>query len=144
MTGVDTNILVAAHRADSPWHARARRVLVDLAEGKLLWAIAWPCIHEFLAVVTHPGIYRPPTPMEVAITAVRSWGESPFLRLIGETPGHLETLSALVKQGHIQGPKVHDARIAAICIDHGVRLLYTADRDFSRFPQLKVQNPLIG
>jgi predicted nucleic acid-binding protein len=39
---------------------------------------------------------------------------------------------------------VHDARIAALCVQHGVRELYSADRDFSRFPQIAVRNPLIG
>ena len=57
MIAVDTNILVYAHREDSPWHDSAYASVVDLAEGRALWAIPWPCVHEFLAIVTHPRIY---------------------------------------------------------------------------------------
>jgi predicted nucleic acid-binding protein len=45
---------------------------------------------------------------------------------------------------HVVGPQVHDARVAALCRLHGIRELWTADRDFSRFPQLRVRNPLVG
>ena len=62
MIALDTNILVYAHRADSPWHEAAYQSIVNLAQGEAFWGIPWPCIHEFLAVVTHPRIYAPPTP----------------------------------------------------------------------------------
>jgi uncharacterized protein len=58
---LDTNLLVYAHREDSPWHDAAYARLTELAEGRALWAIPWPCLHEFLAIVTHPRIYAPPT-----------------------------------------------------------------------------------
>jgi predicted nucleic acid-binding protein len=57
MIAVDTKILVYAHRADSEWHAPAMEVLAGLANGAAPWAIPWPCVHEFLAVVTHPRIF---------------------------------------------------------------------------------------
>ena len=60
LIAVDTNLLVYAHREDSPWHDAAYRSLVGLAEGRTPWAIPWPCLHEFLAIVTHPRIYSPP------------------------------------------------------------------------------------
>ena len=63
MIAVDTNILVYAHRADSPWHGRAAELVRGLAEGPDTWAIPWPCIHEFLSIVTHPKIYKPPSPL---------------------------------------------------------------------------------
>jgi predicted nucleic acid-binding protein len=34
--------------------------------------------------------------------------------------------------------------VAALCRQHGVRELWSADRDFSRFVGLAVKNPLIG
>jgi toxin-antitoxin system PIN domain toxin len=143
MIAVDTNLLVYAHREDSPWHAVALRTLTELAEGPMPWAIPWPCVHEFLAIVTHPRIYRPPTPMVIAIRAVRAWMESPTLRLLGEGPDHLDQLEKLVLVAKVEGPMVHDARIAALCLSHGVRQLWSADRDFSRFPALKLKNPLV-
>ena len=143
MIAVDTNLLVYAHREDSPWHEIALKVLTDLANGSALWAIPWPCVHEFLAIVTHPKIYRPPTPVPTAIKAMKAWNESPTLRLLGESPDHLERLEHLMMSAKATGPMVHDARIAALCLSHGVRQFWSADRDFSRFPSLKIKNPLI-
>jgi hypothetical protein len=64
--------------------------------------------------------------------------------LLHEGPSHFELLRDLVTAGKIEGSQIHDARIAAICLSHGVSELWTADRDFSRFPQLRVRNPLVG
>jgi toxin-antitoxin system PIN domain toxin len=141
---VDTNILVYAHREDSPWHAAAKARLVSLAEGPSSWAIPWPCLHEFLAIVTHPRIYKTPTPTSVAVEAVASLLEAPRLALLSETGGYWEELRRLVEKGLLAGPVVHDARIAALCRIHGISELWSADRDFSRFPDLTVRNPLVG
>ena len=143
MIAVDTNLLVYAHREDSSWHETALKALSELANGPAVWAIPWPCVHEFLAIVTHPRIYRPPTPMPTAIAAMRAWMESPTLRLLGESPDHLDRLERLVLAAKAVGPAVHDARIAALCLSHGVRQFWSADRDFSRFPALKIVNPLV-
>ena len=80
MIAIDTNILVYSVRQDSPWHQAAVSCVRGAAEGSLTWAIAWPCIHEFLAVVTHPKIYLPPTRLFDAIRQVDYWMESPTLR----------------------------------------------------------------
>jgi toxin-antitoxin system PIN domain toxin len=144
MIAVDTNLLVYAHREDSPWHDAALKVMMGLADGAASWAIPWPCVHEFLAIVTHPKIYRPPTPMPIAIAAMRAWMGSPRLRLLGESPDHLDRFEHLVMAAKAVGPMVHDARIAALCLSHGVRQFWSADRDFSRFPSLKIKNPLVG
>jgi toxin-antitoxin system PIN domain toxin len=141
---VDTNILVAAHRGDSPWHGAAAACLRELAEGAAAWALPWPCVHEFLAIATHPRIYRPPTSLEGAAGQVDAWLESPSLVLLGEAPDHWSALRTLLLAGKVVGPQVHDARIAAICLVHGVRELWTADRDFSRFAGVRTRNPLIG
>ena len=141
---VDTNILVYAHRGDAPLHARAVEQLLGLAESSARWAIPWPCVHEFLAIVTHPKIYRPATPTAIACAAVRAWMRSPGLVLLGEGPEHMDTLEALVTRALVTGGGTHDARIAALCIVHGVNVLWSADRDFSRFPALRTRNPLVS
>ena len=144
MITTDTNILVYAHRSDSEWHARAQTCLRKLAEGRGPWGIPWPCLHEFLAIVTHPRIYDPPSGVEAAVDQVDAWLESPRVELLGESEAHWEVLREELRVGRIQGPVVHDARIASICIGHGVTELWTADRDFGRFPRLRVRNPLVG
>jgi toxin-antitoxin system PIN domain toxin len=143
MIAIDANILVYAHRGDSPWHAPAAARVRELAEGSSAWAIPWACLHEFLAIVTHPRIYKPPTPIDHAIAQVDAWLESPTLVVVSEADSHWAALRELLLAGKVSGPQVHDARIAAVCATHGVRTLWTADRDFSRFPGLKTVNPLV-
>lgn len=142
MIAVDTNILVYAHRRDAEWHDRAARHVASLAEGRVAWAIPWPCIHEFIAIVTHPRVYEPPTPVPAALGQVDAWFESPRLLLLGEAPDHWTVLRPLIAAGRVRGPTVHDARIATLCLAHGVEALWSADRDFSRFPALRTVNPL--
>lgn len=143
MIAVDTNILVYAHRADSHFHASASPRMRVLAEGRASWAIPWPCLHEFLAIVTHPRIYAPPTPLLRALDQVDAWLQSPSLTLLGETTGHWTALRSLLVDGRITGPQVHDARVASLCRENGVRELWSAHRDFSRFAGLSVVNPLV-
>ena len=144
MVAVDTNILVYAHREDSNWHDAAAERIAELAEGRTPWALPWPCIHEFLAIVTHPRIYDPPTPLGPAIDQVEAWLESPSLVLLSESEAHWQQLKSLVEAGKVSGPQFHDARVAALCLQHGVTELWTADRDFGRFPELKHRNPLVA
>jgi toxin-antitoxin system PIN domain toxin len=141
---VDTNILVYAHREESEWHERAERAVRGLAEGVEPWAIPWPCVHEFLAIATHPAIFRTPTPVAAALDQVEAWLESPSVATLSESDGHWVALQSLISAGRITGPRVHDARVAALCLSHHVQELWTSDRDFSLFPALRVRNPLVG
>lgn len=140
MIAVDTNVLVHAHRAESPWHEAAVRSVRQAATGT--WAIPWPCVHEFVAIVTHPRIFAPPSPLAEALRTVDGWLDAPNVTLLCETEGHWPLLRGLLASGRIAGPRVHDARIAALCLQYGVTELLTADRDFSRFPRLRTRNPL--
>ena len=144
MIAVDTNILVYAHRADSPFHDRARSALESLAVGAKAWAVPWPCAHEFFAVVTHPRIYKTATPAATALAQLRALHALANLAFIAEADNHLQHLESLALAAKAHGGAIHDARIAAICLSHGVSELWSADRDFSRFPTLAVRNPLIG
>lgn len=142
MIAVDTNVLVYAHRRDAVFHDPAAERLRELAEGTAPWAIPWPCLHEFLAIVTHPRIYDPPSSPEQAIDQVDAWLESPSLVLLAETPDHWPALRRLLREARVAGGRVHDARVATLCLANGVRELWTLDRDFGRFPDLRVANPL--
>ena len=144
MIAIDTNILVYSHRSDSQWNGQATSLLRSVAENRNTWAIPWPCIHEFLSIVTHPRIYAPPSTIRQATEQVEAWMDSPSLVMIGEAGEHWQVLRQLLEDGQIRGPMVHDARIAAICSAQGVSEFLTADRDFSRFPRLETRNPLIA
>lgn len=144
MIAFDTNLLVYAHRADYKWHDRARNILKTLAEGQDSWAVAWPCVHEFISVVTNPRFNSRPTPLAIAFEQAASWSRSTSFRFIGEGKDHLAVLEQICIKAYVTGGAIHDARIAAICLEHGVAELWAADRDFSRFPSLKTRNPLVG
>lgn len=143
MLAVDTNLLVYAHRREAPEHRAALGVLRDLAEGPVPWAIPWPCLYEFFSVVTNPRIWK-----EQASTPKEAWSQiaalsaSPTLRPLHEPEGFLAVLQPLLLRPRVRGPIVHDARIAALCLAHGVEALLSRDRDFSLFPELVVRNPL--
>ncbi len=144
MIAVDTNVLVAAHRGESFGHIRAAEALRALAEGSDQWAIPWSCVHEFLGIVTHARIFRTPSTAPEALDQVEAWRDSQTLVLLGERFDHWSHLRVAVTEGGVRGPRIHDARIAATCIAHGVTTLWTADRDFGRFPRLRTHNPLVG
>ncbi|MBX3274613.1 MAG: PIN domain-containing protein [Sandaracinaceae bacterium] len=144
MIAVDTNLLVYAHRGDSEWNERAYAALAELATGSSTWAIPWPCVHEFLSIATHPRIYDPPSTAAQAIDQLEAWMASPSLALLAEEGLYWPALTDVLRAAKVSGPRVHDARIAALCRIHGVRELWTADRDFGRFPALVTRNPLIA
>lgn len=142
MLAVDTNVLVYAHRREAGEHREAACVLRELAEGEVPWAIPWPCVYEFLSVVTNPRIWRDraATPA-VAWAQVEAWLASPSLRLLGETEDFSAVLRRFLRHPRVRGPVVHDARVAALCVAHGISELLTRDRDFSLFADLSVRNP---
>jgi toxin-antitoxin system PIN domain toxin len=143
LIAVDTNLLVYAHRRDSPRFEAAQRALRPLVEGSVPWAIPWPCIHEFLAISTHPKIYRPSTKLPRALEQVAALLASPSVVLLSESADYWPVLGRLLTSGQVIGPKVHYARIAALCLFHGVSELWSVDRDFTYFPELKTRNPLV-
>jgi toxin-antitoxin system PIN domain toxin len=139
---LDTNLLVYAHRPEMPFHERARQVLTEAVAGSEPVGVPWPCAHEFLAVVSNPRILRDPTPMDMALDALKRLHGSLAGGFLAEGEGYLGALERIARPALLQGALVHDARIAALCLFHGVRVLWSADRDFSRFPDLAVINPL--
>ena len=144
MIAVDTNIIVYSFVLEAPFHAEALQQLQRLAGGRTPWTIPWPCLHEFLAVVTSRGMLKAPSGMERASAQVDAWLASPVFRALGEGTEHWPRLRALIAARGVRGGQVHDARIAAICLEHGIDEFWSADRDFSRFPELRTRNPLIA
>ena len=142
MLAVDTNVLVYAHRREAIEHPVALSRLRQLAAGPDAWAIPWPCVFEFFSVVTNVKIWKAKasTPAQ-AWAQIDAWVGAPNLRLLGETEGFLSVLERLVKRPRVRGPVVHDARVAALCLAHGVEALLSRDRDFTLFPELATLNP---
>lgn len=141
MIALDTNILVYARRKETPHHPAALKLLRELAEGDTPWALPWPCVYEFLRVVTHRRVFDPPTPVAAALEDLDQLLTSPSLVLLGEGPAHARHFHAVLAQGRCEGNLVFDAHIAALCLEHGVREILTADEDMRRFPPLRARDP---
>src|SRR3974377_524562 len=107
MIAVDTNLLVYAHREESEFHATARESIEALRHGPATWGIPWPCIHEFIAIVTHLGIYKPASTLAPAFGFADARRASPQLQLLAESPGYFEKLRALCLAARLKGPRIH-------------------------------------
>ena len=143
MIAVDTNLLVHAHRQDASLHCEAKVCVRQLAEAAAPWFVCFHSLVEFYGVVTHAKIWGAPSSPDQAADQIAAWRECPSLRILTELPDHIDDLMAVAHAGKVAGPMIHDARIASCCLTHGVRELWTIDRDFSRFPRLQTRNPLI-
>lgn len=141
MIGVDTNVLIYAHRAECAEHKIALGILKGLTEGKALWALTWATLYEFIRVVTHPRVFSPPTATSECLSVVQALAESPSLRILGEGPDHLSIMLETLKQADARGNLAFDAHIAALFKEHGVKEIISNDGDFHRFKSLKVNNP---
>ena len=94
--------------------------------------------------VTHPRAFEPPTELSTAVEDFESLFRSPTLSLLGEGPSHTGQLRRALLGGQAVGNLVHDAHIAALCLEHGVSELLTADPDLTRFAPLRVRNPFVA
>jgi uncharacterized protein len=140
---VDTNVLVYAHRAESEFFDAASACIKSLAEGARPWGIPVNCVHEFLAVVTNPKVFTPASTTDQALAQIDAWLASPQASVLHSGQQHWKVLADLSRKAKLKGGQFHDARIAAVCLENAVTVLWTADRDFSRFKGLKTVNPLI-
>ena len=144
MIAVDTNILVYAHRPECPSHGRAFAVLRELAASTTRWGVPLHCFVEFAGIVTNPRIWhRPSSPAQIS-DQIDAWLECPRIHVLTEDADWLGVFMECLASGHVQGGQVHDARIAACCRQHGVTELWTADRDFGRYPWLATRNPVVS
>jgi uncharacterized protein len=141
MIALDTNFLVYAHRSDNGFHTIARTATSRLINDGLPWGIPIACVHEFLAVVTNPRIFKEPTPRDQAFNQMDVLLKQNGARLLLPTEKHLDVLRELATRAKAIGAQMHDARIAALCIENGVTQLWSADRDFSAYDQLQVRRP---
>ncbi len=137
MIAVDTNILIYANRAELPLHTLARTRLAQLAEGAVPWGLPVIAAWGFVRIVTQP-IFDPPTPTGQAVEFVDRLLASPSVRVLGPGPRHWEVLSTILDEAQVRGGLVTDAVIVALCREYGVDMLLSNDRDFHRFPGVKV------
>ncbi len=140
---IDANLLLYACDGSSRYHELSKKWLEDVLNGVGPVRFAWVTLLAFLRISTDHRVLKLPLLMDEAEKIVLDWFELPVVDILDPTERHFSVLSALLKQGQVRGPLVMDAHLAALAIEHGA-VLYTTDRDFTRFPDLKWLNPLGG
>ena len=141
MFAVDTNVLIYAHREEFELHSTAKRKLKEIAEADEPWILFWPCLYEFVRIVTHPRLFKPPTPVETAVGAITDLVENSSAVILGETDQHMKWFRNILKKSDCTGNHVFDAHIAALMREHGVDRILTRDRDFHRFEGVEIVIP---
>jgi hypothetical protein len=139
MIAVDTNVLVYAHRAEAPLHGPGFEELRALSEGPAAWAIPVFALGEFLRVVTHPAVFRPPSKLPQALGFLDGLLASPSLQVLSPGPRYWLLLRETIADSGARGNSVFDAQIAAVCREHGVPTILTEDREFRRFSGISIR-----
>lgn len=139
---VDTNVLVYAANASSPFHSRCRAALESWRRGPDAWYATWAILYEFLRVTTHPRVLDPPWTAHEAWAFVESLLASPGFGILVPTARHAAVAAQVIDEvPHLSGNLSHDAHTAALMREHGIRRIYTRDVDFHRFPWVEVLDP---
>lgn len=136
MIAVDTNVLIYAHREECARHATALAELRGLAEDPAPWGLPVFCLAEFVRVVTHRRVFDPPSELPAALEFLAALLASPSARLLLPLEGYAGDFLDACRAGDARGNLAFDAQIAAVCRQHGITTLLTADRDFARFERL--------
>jgi toxin-antitoxin system PIN domain toxin len=141
MRCVDVNVLVYAHRAESPDHGEYRAWLKQVRRDDEPLALSSLVLSGFLRVVTHHRIFRQPTPLATAVDFVRALRSSPNSVSISPGERHWDIFMELCGAIEARGNDVPDAHRAAMAVEHGATW-YSADRSFARFRGLRWVHPL--
>lgn len=143
MRCADVNVLVYAHRPESPHHAETLDWLEAARRSDEPLGLTDLALSGFVRIVTNPRIFRDPTPIEVALTFVDDLLASPAALRLAPGPRHWSVFRRLCVSLGLRGGLVTNAYLAAVAIETGATLV-TTDRDFARFPGLRWQHPLDG
>lgn len=105
--------------------------------------MTWGICYEFARVVTHPRVMENPWTSAEAWSFVESLLASPRLSVLAETDRHAVVTGTVIEETpSLKGSLFHDAHIAILMREHGIRRIVTNDADFHRFGFLEVIDPL--
>jgi toxin-antitoxin system PIN domain toxin len=141
MIVVDINVLIYAYNAGAPEHPKARAWIENAFSASDPLFVPWAVVHAFLRLTTKARLLMRPFTIEEAVAIVEEWFSSGAVLLIEPGPRYWSVLRELVTRSNIVGDLVADAHIAALALERNATVC-TADRDFQRFPGVRVINPL--
>ncbi len=135
------NLLLYASNRSSDRHERARRFVETCAAGPEILCLTWPTLMSYLRIATHPRIFAAPLSPDEALGNIAALVALPHVRVISELDGFLDAYRRVAGDMSVRGNLVPDCHVATILFQHGVRTLYTNDRDFRKFESLDVRDP---
>jgi uncharacterized protein len=138
---LDVNLLLYASDRSCERHDAAREFLESCASGHELLYLAWPTLMSYLRIATHPSIFAAPLSPDDAFDNVAALLSMPHVRAVSELDGFADAYTHVTEGLVVRGNLVPDAHLAAILLQHGIRTLYSSDRDFRKFPALDVRDP---
>jgi len=138
---VDANLLIYSYDADSSDHGKSRAWVEKTFSGSEGVGLSWHSISAFLRVVSNRRLPGSRLTLKHAVQIVEEWLELPNVRILVPGEHHWPVLRRMIVEGQASGPLISDAQLAALTIEYG-GVLYSADRDFARFPGLRWMNPL--
>jgi hypothetical protein len=138
----DVNILLYASDSSSPYFERARSFIESCITQKEVFAVAWPTVMSYLRIATHPAVFDQPLSPDEAMANIETLLSLPYARFLSEDEGFWGAYRAITSEVPTRGNLVPDAHVAALLRSHGVKTLYTHDRDFLKFPFLDLRDPL--
>jgi uncharacterized protein len=138
---LDVNVLLYASDRSSDRHERARCFVETCAAGPEILCLTWPTLMSYLRIATHPRIFAAPLSPNEALGNVAALVGLPHVRVVSELDGFLDAYKRVSGDMPVRGNLVPDAHVAAILLQHGVRTLFTNDRDFRKFESLDARDP---
>ena len=138
---LDANLLLYAYDSASEHHNRAKRWLEQAFSGNEPVRIAWVTVLAFLRISTNYRAFESPFSIKQATSIVAEWLGHPLFSILDPGERYWEIFRSLLTGNQVSGPLVMDADLATLAIKHGA-VLYTTNRDFARFPNLKMVNPI--
>ncbi len=138
---IDAHLLLYASDASSSFHDRATAFLHRCAEGPELVYLTWPAVMAYLRIATHPAIFEHPLSPGEAAANIESLMRGAHVRTITEQEGFWAVYREVTEDIAVRGNLVPDAHLAALLLQNGVVTLWTHDRDFLKFPGIRVRDP---
>lgn len=140
--GIDVNILLYASDQTSPLHDKATGFVEHCIEGREVFCLAWTTLMSYVRMATHPSIFRRPLTHDEATRNIEALIATPHCRVISEEDGFWDVYREVTRDVPTRGNLVPDAHLAALLRQHGVKTLYTHDKDFRKFAFLQARDPL--
>jgi hypothetical protein len=138
---IDTNLLIYSYHQGSDWHLPARRWLTTVLETESFIALPWSVLLAFLRLTTNKRVFSSPYSGREATEIVNSWLERANVVALEPGEAYWRILRDLIGETQATAELIPDAHLAALAIEHSA-VLCSTDRDFTRFPGLRLLDPL--